>query len=421
LILEDRRQRLMHIALAALFFFAILTLWVPGTWPVTTFEVGVFALAGAVVLRALRRPLPFSWPLVPLAGAALWGLLQWWTGQTAYGFATKNAVVHWTAVLGVFVVGLALFRETAVRRWFRAAMLWFAVVVAVLATVQTYTSQGRVLWIFPTPYTSTFMPPFPYHNHYAAFIEVVLPIALYEALRRERGVLLYGAMAAALYASVIASASRSGTLLVTAEIVVVIAAMWLRGRASGRAVGMAAGIVVLACAAFVAVAGAGSLWARVQTPDPVRPRIALDSLHMVAAHPWFGCGLGTWPAVYPRFASADFGRFVNQAHCDWLQWAAEGGIPFALLIGSLFVWTLRRSIRRLWGLGAVAVFLHAAVDYPFSRPALAAWPVLIIAMLAARQLDHSASGCPPGPRPTPLWPFANSYIEIPKFMRFRQK
>jgi hypothetical protein len=33
----------------------------------------------------------------------------------------------------------------------------------------------------------------------------------------------------------------------------------------------------------------------------------------------------------------------------------------------------------------IAVFLHAAVDYPFSRPALGAWPILIIGMLAARE------------------------------------
>jgi hypothetical protein len=33
----------------------------------------------------------------------------------------------------------------------------------------------------------------------------------------------------------------------------------------------------------------------------------------------------------------------------------------------------------------VAVFLQAIVDYPFSRPALGSWPVLIIAMLAARR------------------------------------
>jgi ABC-type glycerol-3-phosphate transport system permease component len=37
-----------------------------------------------------------------------------------------------------------------------------------------------------------------------------------------------------------------------------------------------------------------------------------------------------------------------------------------------------------FGVGVIAVFLHAMVDYPFSRPALAAWAVVMIALLATR-------------------------------------
>ncbi len=387
----------MHFALAALFFFAILTLWVPAAWPVTVFQVGIFLLAGIAVLRALRRPLLFSWPVVPLAFAVFWGLLQWLTGRTYYAFDTVTAIVRWTTFLAVLVIGIVVFANREQRHWFRAAMLWFAFSVAVLATLQTYTAGGRVFWIFPTPYTTDFMPPVPYRNHYAAFVEVVLPFALYEALRRDRGVLLYAGMSAALYASVIASASRTGTLLATAEILVMMTAMWRRGRASGRSVGLSLAGIVLLCAAFVAVVGPETVWARFQVPEPMRPQFAVASLHMIAAHPWFGEGMGTWPTVYPHYAVVDFGYFVNQAHSDWLQWAAEGGLPFALVMASLFVWTLRHAVRSLWALGVVSVFLHALVDYPFSRPALGAWPILVLAMLAAQ----SQADRPNSPNPNP--------------------
>jgi hypothetical protein len=33
--------------------------------------------------------------------------------------------------------------------------------------------------------------------------------------------------------------------------------------------------------------------------------------------------------------------------------------------------------------GIVSVFLHACVDYPFSRPALGSWFIVMLAMLAA--------------------------------------
>ena len=52
---------------------------------------------------------------------------------------------------------------------------------------------------------------------------------------------------------------------------------------------------------------------------------------MIAAHPWFGVGLGAWPTVYPSYAIADFGVFANQAHSDWLEWTAEGGLPLGLV------------------------------------------------------------------------------------------
>ena len=121
----------------------------------------------------------------------------------------------------------------------------------------------------------------------------------------------------------------------------------------------------------------------------MRPQLAAASLRMIAAHPWAGVGLGTWPVVYPHYATVDFAVFMNQAHSDWLQWAAEGGVPFVLMILALFIWTVRAGFRSVWGLGAVSVFLHALVDYPFSRPALASWVIVVIAMLWAQETTQS--------------------------------
>jgi len=114
--------------------------------------------------------------------------------------------------------------------------------------------------------------------------------------------------------------------------------------------------------------------------------VAISSLHMAADRPWFGFGLGTWTTVYPKYASFDPGLYMNRAHCDWLEWTAEGGFPFGVLIVTLFLWSLRPAFQTVWGLGVVSVFLHATVDYPFSRPALGSWTILVIAMLAARSV-----------------------------------
>ncbi len=389
----------MQVPFAALFFFAILTLWVPGYWPVTVFQVGVFALAGVAVWRARIAPPAFAWPLVPLSFAVLWGIFQWLTGRTAYAFDTQLAILQWVTFLCVFLVGICLFGDDGVRRWFRGAILWFAFVVAAVATIQTFTSNGRVFWLFDTPYTDFVMGPILSRNHYGAFIEAVLPIALYLAVRRERESLLYSGMAAVMYASVIASASRAGTVLATAEVILVPLLVWAHRGASGRNVAAALLRMGMLFAIFTAVVGWESVWSRFWAPDPlaVRRELAVSTFHMVASHPWLGTGLGTWSTVYPHYAIIDIGAFANQAHNDWLQWTAEGGFPFGIMLATLFIWCLRPAFRSVWGLGVVAVFLHAIVDYPFSRPALGSWPILMLSLLACTAAKPRDSGSPPLP------------------------
>ena len=375
----------MHVILLALLCFGILTLWIPQYWSVAVFQVGVFALAAIVLWRSRNRLPGFTYPLVSLAFAVVLGLLQWLTGRTAYSFVTQTATVQWATFLAIFLIGNCLFADTQVLRWFRSAMLWFSFVLAVMATLQTFSSGGKVFWLFPSGYTDYVMGPFLSRNHFAAFIEAVLPVALYQALRSDEGSLLYSAMAGAMFASVIASASRAGAVLASGEILWVIVLMWVRGRTTGRAIGLSLLKLAILFVVFTGVAGWQSVWTRFWAPDPlaVRRELAISSLHMIAAHPWFGVGLGAWPTVYPRYAIVDIGAFANQAHNDWLQWAAEGGVLFGVVMAGLCFWCLRAGFRTVWGLGAAAVFLHALVDYPFSRPALGSWTILMLAMLAA--------------------------------------
>ncbi len=390
----------MHYLLAAALFLGILTLWVPGYWPVAVFEVSVFGLAIGAMFRWRRTSPRLSYPLAPLSFAVFWGLLQLWRGWTVSPFETRVALARWSAMLAVFIAGWIFFQEDRVHRWFRSAMLWFGFLVAVLATLQTFTAGGKVFWIFQTQYTDGVMGPILYHNHFAAFMEIALPLALYEALSRRRESMLYSAMAAAMYASVIASASRAGFALASAEFVFVAALLWLQGRASLRAIATSLLGVVLMAAVFATVVGWGTVWQRLRNPDPLanRREFALSSIRMIADRPWVGFGLGTWPTVYPAYAVIDTGGFANRAHDDWLEWTSDGGLPLGLAMVTVFLWCLHPSCASPWGIGVVAVFLHAMVDYPFSRPALAAWIVAMIALLASAGSKQSHPGLWPADR-----------------------
>ena len=181
----------MHYLLAATIVFGILTLWVPGYWAVAVFEVSMFGLAVGAVLRSLRAPPRFAYPLAPLLFAVFWGLLQYCTGRTVSPFETRIALARWATLLAVFIAGLVLFQKARVHRWFRSSMLWFGFLVAVLATLQTFTAGGKVFWIFQTENIARVMGPILSPNHYAAFMEVVLPLAIYGSFRPRRDALLF--------------------------------------------------------------------------------------------------------------------------------------------------------------------------------------------------------------------------------------
>ncbi len=382
------------VLLTAVLFFGILTLWVPAYWPVAVFHIGVFVVFGiALFTDAEAGRKLFSLPGVALAIAACIGGWQVAFHRTASQFETSLAALSWLALFALYAGARSLFDDSQARSLFRKSIVWFTFLVSVEATLQTFTSEGKVFWIFPSGYTSDVMGPILYRNHYAAWIELVFPVALFEALRSRRNTLLYAGMAAAMYASVIASASRAGTILCTAELILIPLLVTLRGMAPRRDVGSVLAKIAAAFAGFTAVVGWGTIWNRLMEPDPyfLRREFMISSLNMIRDRPWFGWGLGSWPIVYPAYAIIDLGVFANRAHNQWLEWASDGGIPFALLFVAVALWSIWAGYRSVWGLGVIAVFLHGIVDYPFSRPPLAAWPIVMLALMAAQVSKERAS------------------------------
>ena len=80
---------------------------------------------------------------------------------------------------------------------------------------------------------------------------------------------------------------------------------------------------------------------------------------------------------------------------------------------ALAAWALRPALRSIWGIGFLAVLVHALFDYPFSRPATGAWPILMLALVAVAR--HRSILKQPGLRPSN----ERGWLAHPSFLRRR--
>jgi hypothetical protein len=350
-----RSTGIVGALLFVLLVFTTTTIFVRAAWPLQCFQIGIYALVGVYLLVGLRNRAehvaggvtPWLVYLIPL-----WGVGQILAHTTTSTFETREEVLRWGALAGVFFLTQIVVRSRTTRDNFLSAFLVFATAMAVLCVTQLFTSEGRVLWIFPTGYPDVFAT-FQNQNNYAQFVELALPIALWRALREGWRSWWYSLSGGLLYASVIASASRAGAAICTIELLAI----------------LALGLV------------------RLHDPFSGRREFLIAAIDMVKHKPLTGYGLGTFPEVYQQHAVKDFPFYANHAHNDWAEFAADGGVPFLLLVLIPFAVAVPTAIRHPWALGLVAVMLHACVDYPFPRPAVSGWMFALLGILYVVRTD----------------------------------
>jgi len=371
------------VVLAVILFWVVLTTWVTALWCFGLAETGVLALGAGWGIRLSVRPcsVQTSPILIPLAGTVVIGLVQLATAHTANRWETWNAVLRWAVYLTAFFLASQIGATEEVLRPFRRALLYFGFVLSFVAVLQFFTSQGKIFWLFDSGYLDNVTGPFVSRDRYGGFIELIVPIALFEALSDRRRGLLSAIMAGAMVASVFASASRGASILVILEAAAVLLLAPRRGVGSAGGVsGMFAAMVVVCIVACTSVVGWTHLWERLKDPDPygARREILISTIAMARAKPWTGFGLGSFETIYPGFAVRDIGTAAVHAHNDWAEWVTDGGIPLLACLLAVAVLSAKRLLVSVWPLGVLAVWLHGFVDFPMQTPALALWIFVIL-------------------------------------------
>lgn len=152
---------------------------------------------------------------------------------------------------------------------------------------------------------------------------------------------------------------------------------------------------------FLSRGGELPAWAGRSDTAVVRADLARGTLRMLLDHP-LGVGAGNWEAAHPPYRTereyrASLFRDPGEAHCEPLQFAAEGGWATAAAALALAVLLVRAAVRGAAGPGrgeALALFASLAAtagaslfSAPLHRPAS-----LLLAAFAAGGIAHLGDG-----------------------------
>lgn len=335
----------------------------------------------------LEQQFTLSLPVVCLLLMTCFGVAQTLWSEQKIVYSGWSEVLFWLTAAIITVLAAQVFRSRDAASAFRLFFVMFGVAVCVLDLLEQASHTSKYFWLIQSKYQAV-SGPFAYWNNFAQFVELALPLTLWLGVGRQKPVLSYLLLAAVQFGAVIASSSRAGSVLALIEVIAVLAMASRRHRSKSLLI--ASSSVLVLCLVFVYAAGSQKLDEKLRQRDQlaVRRDINKSSIAMIRARPLTGWGLETYVPVYRMFALYDDGTWVNRAHNDWLQWTAEGGIFFSGLMLAVFIWSIRPAIRSVWGIGVIAVCVHAAVDYPFARFGVCGWYFALIGMLASAQREH---------------------------------
>jgi O-antigen ligase len=344
----------------------------------------------------------------------------------------------------VFLLGLTrIFAVDHLRRTVEAVTM-VGVVLALAGIVQKPLYTGKVLGVWEPEGGASPFGPFVNKNHFAGWMLMALPLTmalfcagLHQAMRQLRPglrarilwwsspeanrLILLGAGAMLMALSLVMTMSRSG---ISALAVSLALTGWFVSRGLGGRSRRATVVLYLCVLASTTVAWVGAdtiaqRFSRTNWSEFNNRRGAwVDAFAVWSSFPGAGTGVNTYPVAARFYQRHDLDRFFGEAHNDYLQVLAEGGLLVAVPAALCMVFFIRQVYRRgradrpsttSWWLrrgaatGLVAIALQESVEFSLQMPGNA----VLFALLCAVALHHPQQHRPElgsGPGPAPARP-----------------
>lgn len=412
-------MRLFRFGICALLVFAVAAHGGVEDWARAVFETGAAFLffAWAVWIYFTRvEQIVFSPLLPPLAAFSLIVFGQWLFHGTASPYNTWIELLLLVSDLLLLFLAVQAFRTLQDWRGFVWFGMIFGFLISIFGILQHLTFNGKLYWFREMRYGGIPFGPYANRNHFAGFVELILPLALVPLVlgrvRRERWPVV-GLFAVVPIGALFLSVSRGGIVSFGVQLAV-LALVMIQRRTVGKQL-LAGGAVLLLALLMVSWLGVGEVLQRFSSLQSLeatagkRASMRRDTWRIFLHHPIAGTGLGTLQIVYPPFESLYDGKIVNHTHNDYLEALAEtgmlGGLCCAWFLGVLFSESLKRSrllndsfagALQLSGLIACIGFLvHSLVDFNLHIPSNA-FLFFLMAHLATSEIQSLTP--PSGPQ-----------------------
>jgi len=211
-----------------------------------------------------------------------------------------------------------------------------------------------------------------------------------------RKIIVYFAMLFLCLAAMFMTGSRGAVVLSLFALVVAFVAFWRRDlpRRSGILIAFAGGGAAALILLQLMGAGVNARFDLQGAADEGRLETYKSTLRMIADHPWFGTGQGTFAYAFPAYRSANVSMWGvwDIAHNTLLEIASDMGVPIAALVVIawlvIFAVLIRGSrVRRrdliipiaALGVGVIAV-LHSLIDFSLQIPG---YSIVALALIGA--------------------------------------
>lgn len=336
-------------------------------------------------------------------------------------YATRMFLVRLIGYLIFFMACLTFIdSERRIKATVNSVII-FGGAIAFAGILQKLASPGSIYGVREVEQAIPFGP-FVNQHHFAALMVMTSGLAiarLFDKMLRRDMKLLFGLAALIMLIALLMTTSRGGVVSYLAMLGFVILFSFpslntgsSRLRSPAKLVGAAAAIVaaVILIAGSVGFLGGEDALLRAIGLQPNQTDVTSGRLHfwsialrIFADNPVIGAGLDAFGVAFTRYDTWNGNFRVEQAHNDYLQMLADGGIlAFGCVAAFIFLFA-KKSVAAVSGsgnlkaasvgafAGCVGVLVHSFFDFPLRTPANAFFFLLLAAVAVIKSDGFSRS------------------------------